>query len=216
LLIGSRRLLGDYGIAIPALPATPATEIHVALAGSYHGRLLFADPLRAGVDDLLVALRRQGIATVLLSGDSQSAAMRLAEQLGIADAHGELSPADKCVHLQQLRDAGHHVLMLGDGINDAPALALADVGCAMAGGTDIALANSDLVLTRSELPRLQEALQLARRTMLIVRENLFWAFAYNLAALPLAAMGLLAPIHAAIAMALSSVCVVGNSLRLGK
>jgi P-type Cu2+ transporter len=216
LLVGSRRLLAEHGIAMPAARATSATEIHVARAGSYCGRLLFEDLLRPGAADLIAALQRLGVRTLLLTGDSQAAAERLATQLGIDQAYGELSPADKCAHLQQLRSADRRVLMVGDGINDAPALALADVGCAMAGGTDIALATSDLVLTRSELSRLLDALQLARRTLRIVRQNLFWAFAYNLCAVPLAAMGLLAPIHAAIAMTLSSVCVVGNSLRLGR
>lgn len=153
---------------------------------------------------------------MLLSGDSQAAAERLAGEVGIDKVYGNLSPEGKCAHLQSCRDAGKRVLMVGDGINDAPALALADVGCALAGGTDIALATSDLVLTVPRLDKLQEALQLARRTLSIIRQNLFWAFAYNLAALPLAAMGKLAPIHAAGAMALSSVCVVANSLRLGK
>ena len=216
LLVGSRRLLEDHGIVIPSRPVTAATEIHVAQAGAYRGRLLFEDPLRPGTRELLAALHRRGIDTLLLSGDSQAAADRVAGELGIARAYGGLSPDDKCSHLCKLRRAGRKVLMVGDGINDAPALALADVGCAMAGGTDIALATSDLVLTRNEPGRLLDALQLARRTLRIIRQNLFWAFAYNLCAVPLAALGLLAPIHAAIAMTVSSVCVVGNSLRLGK
>jgi len=214
LLIGSRRLLEDEGVSVPEQTATHATVVHVAHAGGYCGRLQFEDPPRAGADELITTLRQHGLRTVLLTGDSQAAADRLAIQLGIDTAHGELTPAGKCDHLQQYRASGQQVLMVGDGINDAPALALADVGCAMAGGTDIALATSDLVLTRAELPRLLQALQLARRTLRIIHQNLFWAFAYNLAAVPLAAMGQLAPIHAAAAMALSSVCVVGNSLRL--
>jgi len=214
LLVGSRRLLEDEGVSVPAQTATHATVVHVAHAGGYCGRLLFEDLPRAGAGELIATLRRLGLRTVLLTGDSQAAADRLAVQLGIDTAHAELTPAGKCARLREYRESGQHVLMVGDGINDAPALALADVGCAMAGGTDIALATSDLVLTRAELPRLLQALQLARRTLRIIRQNLFWAFAYNLAAVPLAAMGQLAPIHAAAAMAFSSVCVVGNSLRL--
>lgn len=215
LLIGNRRLLEEHGVAIPEQPATTATVVHVAHAGSYRGQLLFEDPPRHGAGELIAALQRRGIRTVLLSGDNQAAAARLAGQLGIGEVRGELTPEGKSARIQELRAAGHCVLMVGDGINDAPALARADIGCAMAGGTDIALATSDLVLTIPRLERLQEALQLSRRTLSIIRQNLFWAFAYNLAALPLAAMGKLAPIHAAVAMALSSVCVVGNSLRLG-
>jgi Cu2+-exporting ATPase len=216
LLIGNQRLLEEHEVAIPAQPATTATVVHVAHAGTYRGRLLFEDLPRQGAGELIAVLQRKGIRTILLSGDHQAAAARLAERIGISEALGELTPEGKCARVQELRGAGHRVMMVGDGINDAPALALADVGCAMAGGTDIALATSDLVLTVPHLERLQEALQLSRRTLSIIRQNLFWAFAYNLAALPLAAMGQLAPIHAAVAMALSSVCVVGNSLRLGR
>jgi Cu2+-exporting ATPase len=216
LLIGSQRLLEEHGIAVPAPPTTHATLVHVAHDGSYRGRLHFADLPRPGAGDLIAALHRDGIRTVLLSGDSQAAAGRVAGQLGIDQVHGDLAPEAKCAYLRAQRAAGRRMLMVGDGINDAPALTLADVGCAMAGGTDIALATSDLVLTRAEPARIQAALRLARRTLRIIRQNLWWAFAYNLCALPLAAAGKLMPIHAAAAMALSSVCVVVNSLRLGR
>lgn len=215
LLAGSRRLLGAAGIDVPPGSESERSEIHIASDTSYLGCLRFADPLRAGAADVVRELHRRGLRTLLLSGDNPAAAQAVASALGIGEARGNLSPEEKCARLQELLDSGRRVLMVGDGINDAPALSLADVGCAMAGGTDIALATSDLVLTRAELPRLLEALDLARRTMTIIRQNLFWAFAYNVAAIPLAALGLLAPIHAAAAMTLSSLCVVGNSLRLG-
>jgi Cu2+-exporting ATPase len=215
LLVGNRTLLEEHGVALPALPPTPVTVIHVAQGNSYRGRLLFEDPPRPGAAELLASLHQAGVDVLLLSGDSQAAADRLAAHLGIKQAYGDLPPEGKCVHIQKRRDAGRCVLMVGDGINDAPALALADVGCAMAGGMDIAMATSDLVLTRCELGHLVGALHLARRTLRVIRQNLFWAFAYNLCAIPLAAAGLLAPIHAAIAMTISSVCVIGNSLRLG-
>ena len=215
LLAGSRRLLDGENIAVPDRDRDERSEIHLARNGTYLGCLRFTDPPRAGAAEVIKELHRRGLRTCLLSGDSPAAAHAVAAALGIENARGGLSPEEKCARLQELRDQGRRIMMVGDGINDAPALALADVGCAMAGGTDIALATSDLVLTRAELPRLLAALDLARRTMTIIRQNLFWAFAYNLAAIPLAALGVLAPIHAAAAMTLSSLCVVGNSLRLG-
>jgi Cu2+-exporting ATPase len=127
-----------------------------------------------------------------------------------------MTPEEKTAWVDAAVGRGDRVLMVGDGINDAPALSAATVGCAMSGGTDIALETSDLVFTRPDLGCLTLALVLARRTLRIIRQNLFWAFAYNVLAIPLAAAGKLTPIHAAAAMALSSVCVVGNSLRLAK
>jgi Cu2+-exporting ATPase len=216
LLAGSRALLTEHAVSPPETEPTSATEIHLARAGSYLGRILLEDPPRPQAATVIADLQRLGLRTVLLTGDTPAAGAALAARLGLAEVHGGLAPDAKCRAVHDLQQSGQRVLMVGDGINDAPALTAAEVGCSMVGGTDIALDSSALVLTRPELNRLTEALQLARRTLTIIRQNLFWAFAYNLTALPLAAMGKLAPIHAAAAMALSSVCVVGNSLRLGK
>jgi len=216
LLAGSRTLLTEHDISLPAPGTTTATEIHLARDGDYLGCILLEDQPRPQAEAIISGLRRLGLRTTLLTGDSFKAGTALATRLGLDEVRCGLTPADKCTEIRQLQLAGNRVLMVGDGINDAPALTAADVGCAMMGGTDIALDSSDLVLTRPDLPRLFDALLLARRTLAIIRQNLFWAFAYNLAALPLAATGKLAPIHAAAAMAVSSVCVVGNSLRLGK
>ncbi|WP_305042670.1 heavy metal translocating P-type ATPase [Geoalkalibacter sp.] len=217
LRLGSRAYLRDAGISVPETRAHQgATEIHVALDGVYRGLILLEDQPRSEAAACLKRLAEQGLGAVLLTGDTPDAARRLAEALPLTQAHGGLSPAGKAAWIDAARAQGQRVLMVGDGINDAPALAAAQVGCAMAGGTDIALESSDLVLTCPDLGRLVEALELARRALRIIRQNLFWAFAYNLLALPLAALGQLAPIHAAAAMALSSVCVVGNSLRLSR
>lgn len=217
LLVGNRRLLLEAGIfTLPAPTPGGTTEIHIALGQNYLGQILLADPLRPEAAATLQTLQRWGLKSTLLTGDSQAAADRAAARLPLDAAIGELRPADKSHWVDQAMARGERVLMVGDGINDAPALSAATVGCAMAGGTDIALATSDLVLTKPDLAHLLVALKLARRTLSIIRQNLFWAFAYNLLALPLAAAGTLAPIHAAAAMALSSVCVVGNSLRLAK
>ena len=142
--------------------------------------------------------------------------MLVANQLGIKELHASMSPEAKADWVKQMADSGKVVLMAGDGINDSPALTAAAVGCAMAGGTDIALESSDLVLTRPDMKKLSSALFLARRALRIIRQNLFWAFSYNLVAIPLAASGKLAPVYAAAAMAVSSITVLANSLRLAR
>ncbi len=214
LRVGSRAFLDQGGIEIPeAFQGEGATEVHVAREARYLGMILLEDALRPGAEASLAALKKMGLRTALLTGDTPAAAGRLAS-LPLDEIHSRLDPAAKAAWVARQRAAGHRVLMVGDGINDAPALAEADVGSSLAGSTDIALETSDLVLTRPDLGRLVEAVRLARRTLVTIRQNLFWAFLYNVMALPLAAAGGLAPIHAAAAMALSSVCVIGNSLRI--
>jgi len=214
---GSERFLAELDIlGLPKRIEAPAgaTVVCVARAGLYLGALILQDRMRPDAPALVSHFRRAGIATLLLSGDRQEAAQQAAALAGIGTAIGELSPADKAARIEALRRDGGPVLMVGDGINDAPALSAADVGCAVAGGTDIAIETSDLVLVKPDLERLALAHRMARRTMSVVRQNLVWAFLYNLIGIPLAMTGTLTPVYAAAAMALSSLCVVGNSLRL--
>jgi Cu2+-exporting ATPase len=192
------------------------TEVHVAAGTRYLGSILLADAIR---EDALVALdhlRALGLPTILLTGDREATGRQVAAELGIDEVHAGQTPEDKARFVGGARERGRQVLMVGDGINDAPALSAANVGCAVAGGTDVALETSDLVLTRPDLERIPLALNLARGTLRVIHQNLFWAFAYNILAIPLAAAGRLAPVYAAGAMALSSVCVLANSLRLSR
>jgi P-type Cu2+ transporter len=213
LLVGNRAFLRERGVQIEAGGST-ATEVHVALSEHYCGAILLEDLPRPESAAVIAQLHTLGLGTALLSGDRLPVAQRLAAQVQLQQVHGELTPQQKADWIERVRHDGTTLVMVGDGINDAPALAAADVGCTLSGGTDIALETADLILTRPDLSLLPKALLLARRTMAVVRQNLFWAFAYNLLALPLAAAGQLTPIHAAVAMALSSLCVLGNSLRL--
>jgi P-type Cu2+ transporter len=217
IAVGSERFLRGLGTrGMPDSIESPAGAlvVLVARAGSYLGALLLKDRMRDEAPELVAYFRKAGIGTLLLSGDRQEAAGQAALRLGIDEGIGDLLPAQKAGYLEELRRGGAIVLMVGDGINDAPALAAADIGCAVSGGTDIAIETSDLVLVRPDLARLSEAHRMARRTMGVVRQNLIWAFLYNVVGIPLAMTGRLTPIYAAGAMALSSVCVVGNSLRL--
>ena len=215
--VGSRAFLDGEGIAVPReFQGGSSTEVHVARGRNYLGLILLEDRPRPGAAACLKTLGRLGLRTALLTGDTPEAARRLAREVPLGEIHPRLTPAKKGEWVAHRQMGGERVLMVGDGINDAPALAEAHVACSLAGSTDIALETSDLVLTRPDLGRLVEALELARRTLNIIRQNLFWAFLYNVLALPLAAAGKLAPIHAAAAMALSSICVVTNSLRLGR
>ena len=216
LLAGNRLLMKEYGVVLPQLEESAVSEVHLARDGCYLGCIYLEDVPRPEAEYLVSVCREMKLSTCLLTGDTQTAAEHIANQLGLDETFAELTPQEKAQHVVTRQSTGEKILMVGDGINDAPALTIADVGCAMVGGTDIALDNSDLVLTRPDLNRLAEALLLARKTLRIIRQNLFWAFAYNLCAMPLAAAGQLKPIHAAAAMALSSICVVGNSLRLNR
>jgi Cu2+-exporting ATPase len=215
--VGSARFLAGLGVSgVPGDIEVPAGEVAVlvARAGNYLGTLVLKDRMRADAPALVAYFTGAGIPTLLLSGDRQDSARQAADRLGIGAGVGDLLPEQKADYLEELRGRGATVLMLGDGINDAPALSAADIGCAIAGGSDIAIETSDLVLVRPDLARLADAHRVARRTMAVVRQNLVWAFLYNLIGIPLAMTGRLTPIYAAAAMALSSLCVVGNSLRL--
>lgn len=217
LRVGSRTFLQQSGIELPPPDeGQELTEVHVALGAEYRGALFLTDSLRPEAAETVAQLKRLGIRSALLTGDGSAAGGRIGRDLGMEAVHTGMTPEEKTAWVDAAVGRGDRVLMVGDGINDAPALSAATVGCAMAGGTDIALETSDLVFTRPDLGCLTLALVLARRTLRIIRQNLFWAFAYNVLAIPLAAAGKLTPIHAAAAMALSSVCVVGNSLRLAK
>lgn len=214
LLAGSRNFMEDNTIALPAETGRALTEVHVALNEEYQGCLYLDSRTRDDAAGAIAAMSKLGLKTVLLTGDHLEAAKNIASRVGISKVHAGMSPADKEEWVREARRHGETVLMVGDGVNDAPALSEADVGCAMSGGTDLALETSDLVLIRNSLEQLPAALELAKRTMRIIRQNLFWAFTYNLVAIPLAATGRLAPVYAAAAMATSSICVVANSLRL--
>jgi P-type E1-E2 ATPase len=188
----------------------------VAVDGRAVAVIGLADAVRETSAAAVAALRDAGVEVVMLSGDNEATARRIAGQLGIDTVIAEVLPGDKATTIIELQRAGRRVAMVGDGVNDAAALAAADLGIAMGGGTDAAGAAADLVLVRDDPALVATAVRLARSTLRTIRGNLFWAFAYNAAALPVAMLGLLNPMIAGGAMAASSVLVVGNSLRLAR
>jgi len=186
----------------------------VSVDGAPVGVVALADTLKPDARQAIAALKAQGLRTVVLTGDSQAAGRRIAAELGVDDVMAEVLPAQKAEEIRRLQECGECVAMVGDGINDAIALATADLGLGVVNGTDIALKAADIILVRDDLSVIADAVGLSRRTLKTIKVNLVWAFAYNMAAVPIAAAGLLNPLIAAGAMALSSVLVVQNSLRL--
>ena len=197
------------------------TLIYVAVDGRGAGLIGITDPIKESTPRAIKKLQEEGIAVVMLTGDNRRTAERVAEKLGIMTVMGEVLPYQKAVLVKQLQEQGHRVAMAGDGINDAPALAQADVGIAMGSGTDVAMESAGVTLVKSNLEGIIRARALSRATMRNIRQNLFFAFIYNALGVPVAAgvlypfFGiLLSPVIAAAAMSLSSVSVIGNALRL--
>ncbi|MCQ9353393.1 heavy metal translocating P-type ATPase [Corynebacterium sp. 153RC1] len=190
------------------------TAVFVGWDGAARGILTVADQVKSTSTQAIKLFHQMGLHTVLLTGDNTQVAQQVAKEVGIDTVYAEVLPKDKVAAVQALQESGRTVAMVGDGVNDAPALALADLGLAMGAGTDAARASADITLMRSDLLAAADAIRLSRRTLSTIKGNLFWAFAYNTLAIPLAALGLLNPMLAGAAMALSSVFVVSNSLRL--
>ena len=222
VLLGRPRLLAERSLSVPAeltsaideAEAAGRTAVVVGWEGRARGVLVVADTVKPTSAEAVRRLRDLGLTPVLLTGDNERAARAVAAEVGIDEVIAEVLPADKVDVVKRLQAEGHGVAMVGDGVNDAAALAQADLGLAMGTGTDVAIEASDLTLVRGDLTVAADAVRLARRTLATIKGNLFWAFAYNVAALPLAAAGLLNPMLAGGAMAFSSVFVVSNSLRL--
>ena len=191
-----------------------ASVIDAVVDGRPAARFVVRDEPKPEAAEVIARLRGLGLRTILLSGDSESAVRHVAERVGVDEARSEVSPEEKLTFVEELRRQGRLVAMVGDGVNDAAALAAADLGIAMGTGTDAAMEAGDLTIVSGDLAAVPRALEISRRTLRTIKGNLFWAFAYNVAALPLAVAGLMNPVLAGLAMALSSVFVVSNSLRL--
>jgi len=221
-LVGRASLLEEWSIALDesltaaknVAEAAGRTVVSVAWDGRARGLLVVADAIKPTSREAVAALKQIGLTPILLTGDNATVAREVADAVGIDTVIAEVLPQDKAETIRRLQAEGKTVAMVGDGVNDAAALATADLGLAMGTGTDVAIEAADITLVRGDLRAAADAVRLARRTLGTIKTNLFWAFAYNVAAIPLAALGLLNPMIAGAAMAFSSVFVVSNSLRL--
>ncbi len=221
VIVGNRKLMDVSGIDVSAAPTEFDAVMFVAVSGKYAGVITVADPIKATTPEAIRQLHAEGIRIVMLTGDSRTTADAVAKSLGIDEVIAEVLPQDKIAHVKRLQNEGRFVAMAGDGINDAPALAQAQVGIAMGTGTDVAMQSAGVTLVKGDLRGIVRARALSRATMRNIKQNLFWAFVYNSLGVPVAAgvlypfFGiLLSPMIAAAAMSFSSVSVVGNALRL--
>ncbi|UYY83631.1 heavy metal translocating P-type ATPase (plasmid) [Arthrobacter sp. YA7-1] len=222
VLVGSPNLLHARGIEVPGavdsriavLHSEGATVVLVAVDGRPAGIFACSDTVKTSAAATIRSLKQLGLRTVLLSGDAHGPASAVARRIGVDEVYAEVLPAQKSAAIARLQAQGRRVAMVGDGVNDAAALATANLGMAMVRGTDIAMKSADIILVRDDLQTVTDAVLLSRRTLRTIRINLIWAFGYNVAAIPIAACGLLNPLIAAAAMALSSMLVISNSLRL--
>jgi P-type Cu+ transporter len=222
VLVGRESLLADWAqhldMALLGAKARVESEGKTVVAVGWDGRargiLVIADTVKPTSAEAIRQFKQLGLTPVLLTGDNQTVAQRIADEVGIAQVIADVLPADKVAAVKRLQSEGKVVAMVGDGVNDAAALATADLGLAMGTGTDVAIEAADITLVRGDLRAAADAIRLSRKTLATIKTNLFWAFGYNVAAIPLAALGLLNPMLAGAAMAFSSVFVVGNSLRL--
>ena len=230
VLAGNRRLLDANHVSVQPLAAQAEclaaqgeTPMYFARSDRLLGLISVSDPVKESSITAIEKLKTQGILTILLTGDNHAAANHIASLIGVDQVIAEVLPEEKAGVIQKLQQEGRRVMMVGDGINDAPALTQADIGCAIGSGSDIAIESADIVLMRDDLQDVSRALQLSASTLRNIKQNLFWAFCYNTIGIPIAAgllylFGgpLLSPMFAGAAMSLSSVCVVGNALRLGR
>jgi cation-transporting P-type ATPase A/B/Cu+-exporting ATPase len=222
VLVGRETLLAEHGLAIPADLAGQCREwelagrtaVLVGWDGAVRGAVAVADTVKPSAAAAIARLRALGLHPMLLTGDNEATARAVAATVGIDEVIAGTLPSGKAAVITDLRARGHRVAMVGDGVNDGPALAAANLGLALGSGTDVAICAADMILLRDDLEAVPDALRLARATFATIRRNLVWAFGYNVAAIPLAALGFLNPVIASVAMTFSSVFVVANSLRL--